>query len=155
MENRKKLHDYGLILIVFSFVSLVTFATGTISLFVKDDFITKLEAADSAVRIVTIVLLCISGALSLCKLFGECFVGYKGLQISKNPTAARGHITLAKVFFVLSIILAATLLVTLISDKNADVLDTVFSLACAVCDIIIYKAYINAANAVRQDAIKG
>ena len=85
-------------------------------------------------------------------VFADAIIGIKALKISKTPTAAKGHIIAAKIFFVLSVIAAISAAVTLF-DGSAPIVDAILNLANSTLGAAVYLLFIRAAQAVRRDVL--
>ena len=97
----------------------------------------------------------LSALLAVLMVFltlAEAFIGIKGLRISREPNADRGHIVASKIFLVINVLAVVSLVASLINNEAA-VADTVITLANAILDIIVYIYFIKSANAVRDEFI--
>lgn len=153
-ENKRHLRDYSICLIVLVIADLFTTITAFVSGYSDgsfDKYFNSLEPADVSIAKGAMIFIM---AFSALIIGAQLLIGLKGLKISSNPSAKKGHITAAKVFLVLSL-LGAVSLVSSFFNSNADVLDTIVSICNAVLNVCCYTLFIKYANAVRQEAIKG
>lgn len=149
MENRKKLHDYGLIMILFGVLDLVTFISDIIPAFTSGDFKQKLSEAGALGIVVTSVTI----ALTALIVLADVFLGIKALKVSKKPTADKGYIIVTMVFLVLS---ALSVIACVVAFFDAtDIFGKILDLLLAVATSAIYFLFVQAANAVRNDVING
>lgn len=154
MENRKNLHDYGLVLILFGILNLFVFASTVIAGLVDGSIKGALATVEPDILVAVKVVLGIMGAIMVIIIFADVLLGIKALKVSKNPNKDKGYITVAKVFFVLSILSTVFSVVSLINGK-ADTVDNIISLANAALNVIVYFSFIKHAQAVRTDVING
>ena len=153
MENRKKLHDYSIIMICFAVLNVFTFV-GTIIANLVDGSIGKaLDTVEADMVGAVKIGLIIFSALTALLTFSDAFIGIKGLKVSREPNTDKGYIIAAKIFFVLSV-LATISAVAALTDKNTQIIDGILTLANAVIDVFLYALFIKAANAVRKEAMK-
>ncbi len=153
MENRKKLHDYSLIMICLAVLNIFTFAGTIISGLVDGTFKEALNTVESDIVGAVKIVLIIFGALMAILAFSDAFIGFKGLKVSSKPNTDKGYIVVAKIFFVLNIIAVISSVLSLINNTTP-IVDGILNLANTVLDTIIYAIFIKAATAVRKDAIK-
>ena len=154
MENRKNLHDYGLVLVILGILDLFMFVS-TIVASLIDGTITKViaTAEPDIIVAVKVILGLVVGLMGLIVL-ADVFIGIKALKVSKNPNADKGYITAAKVFFVMSVIASISHIVTLFNG-SVSVVDTVLNLVSAVLGAVVYFLFVKAAQAVRRDVLNG
>lgn len=153
MENRKKLHDYSIIMICFAVLNVFTFV-GTIIASLVDGSIGKaLDTVEADMVGAVKIGLIIFSVLTALLTFSDAFIGIKGLKVSREPNTDKGYIIAAKIFFVLSV-LATISAVAALTDKNTQIIDGILTLANAVIDVFLYALFIKAANAVRKEAMK-
>lgn len=153
MQNRKNLHDYGLILILLGVLNLFMFGFTIVASHVDGSIAAAFaQETDETVIIISKVILGVIGAIMLLLVFADVLIGVKALKVSANPTADKGYIIVAKIFFVMSIIATVSNIVSLF-DANAPIVDTILSLINSALDAVIYSLFIKAAQAVRQDVL--
>jgi hypothetical protein len=153
MDNRKKLHDYSIVMICLSVLNIFTF-TGTVISFLVDDAmkdaLSKVEPdIVGAVKVGLIVFTVFLAILA----FSDAFIGLKGLKVSKEPNSDKGYITAAKVFLVFNIIAVVSLAFSL-TDGATPIVEGILNLANAFIDTLIYICFIKAAKAVYKDVTK-
>lgn len=154
MENRKKLHYYGLVLIVLGILNLVTFVTTLLADCIDGTLAEALATVEPDILVAVKVVLGIFGVIVGLMVAADVFLGVKALKISKAPKADRGYIIVANVFFVMSVLAAVSHAGTLLNG-SAPVLDTVLNLVNAILGAIVYVLFVKAARAVRQDVLDG
>ena len=153
MKNRKNLHGYGLVLIILGILHFFKYVSTIISSVIHGDMAKAFteQNADLAVKIVTGVIFAILGFIVLA----DVIIGIKALKVSKNPTADKGHIVAAKVFFVLSVIAAVAALISIFGATKDSIDDCILNLSSSILDACVYVIFINAATAVRKDVLNG
>ena len=149
MENRKKLHDAGLALIILAVADLFSYFMVLMTNYIDGSFESQLPESARPYLTASLVVLF---AIGVILTGAQVLIGYKGLQISKNPTNGKGHITAAKIFFALCVISTVTTVVALFKSTGASTIQNAFSTANVVLDVCIYAYYIKAAEAVRNSA---
>ena len=154
MQNRKNLHDYGLVLIALGVLNLFMFVATVVTGLVDGTVAEALATVEAEILVAVKVVLGIFGGLLGLLVFADVLIGMKALKVSKNPTPDKGYIIAAKVFFVMSVIAAASAFATFF-DANAPIVDTILNFANTALSAVVYVFFIKAAQAVRRDAIDG
>jgi uncharacterized membrane-anchored protein len=152
MENRKNLHDYGLIMIFFGILELFMFIMTVVAGLVDGSIAKALADVAPEIQTAVKVGLGIMGAITGLLVFADALLGVKALKVSANPNTDNGYIIVAKVFFVLSVIATISAVVGLF-DGNAPIIDTILDLVSSVLGALVYILFVRAAQAVRQDAL--
>ena len=152
MENRKKLHDYSLILIFLALLDVFTFVATIIASLLDGSIQNALKTVEPSLLVAVKVMLGVLAALMAIETVAEAFIGFKGLKVSREPSADKGYITAAKFFLVFSVI-ASVSAFTSFFDSNADLVDTILTFGNVVLDVVLYALFIKCANAVRADAL--
>ena len=153
MKNRKNLHGYGLVLIILGILHFFKYVSTIISSVIHGDMAKAFaeQNAGLAVKIVTGVVFAILAFIVLA----DVIIGIKALKVSKNPTADKGHIVAAKVFFVLSVIAAVAALISIFGATKDSIDDCILNLSSSTLDACVYVIFIQAATAVRKDVLNG
>jgi hypothetical protein len=154
MTNRKNLHDYGLLLIFLSILNLFMFASIVIADLVNGSIQEALSTVEPDILLAVKIVLGVFGAIMVLLIAADAFIGIKALKVSAKPTADKGYITVAKVFFVLSIIATIANLFGLF-DNAADHIDAVLSFLNTALSAVVYFYFIKSAQAVRNDFLNG
>ena len=150
MDKRKNLHDYSLLLIFLAVLDVFNFV-GTVIAGLVDGTVSKaLESVEADILGAVKITLVVFAALMVLLTLAEAFIGFKGLKVSRQPSADKGYITAAKIFFVLSIIASVSTFTTFFED-GVSVVDTALTFTNAVLDIFVYAAFIKSAKAIRAD----
>ena len=156
MENRKKLHDYSICLIVLAIANLFTFFTTIVSSWIDGTIErTIAEKAEPALHTAVWICVIIIFVLMAAIVASDILIGIKGLKVSKNPDAKKGYITVSKVFFVLTVIGVVSSLTTLFDPTYGSATDKIVSLCNVTLDAIIYFLFIKTATAIRKDVLDG
>lgn len=154
MQNRKNLHDYGLVLIILGILHLFTFVATVIASIVDGSTAAALATVEPSILVATKVVLGIIGALMTLLVFADVLIGIKALKVSRNPNTDKGYIIAAKVFFVMSIIAAVSHAVSMF-DGSAPIVDAILNFVSAALGAVVYFIFVKAALAVRNDVING
>ena len=105
--------------------------------------ITLPAGADVAVGVATFIF-------GIILLLPQVFVGYRGLLNAKGPMQKQGHITWAKVLFVLAIVSAVFSIISIFGTK--DLLNSIFNIAEHVINVGLYYLYIKYAKSINKVA---
>ena len=153
MENQKKLHEVGLCLVMLAIVDLVHTILNAIDIFI-DDKIDEMIASATNPDVANLLrpTLVVIAAVAMLLAIGQILIGVKGMNISKAPTAAKGHITAATVFLVLNAIAVVSSVYDLISGAETNIISGALSIVTLVLDVVLFALFIKAAKAVRKDA---
>ena len=154
MQNRKNLHDYGLVLVILGILNLFMFVSTVVTGLVDGSLAETLATVDADILIAVKVVLGVLGGLLGLLVFADVLIGIKALKVSKNPNTDKGYITVAKVFFVMSVIATVSSIFPFF-DANAPIVDTILTFANAALDAVVYVLFIKAAQAVRRDVLNG
>lgn len=152
MENRKNLHDYGLVLIVLGVLNLFMFVSTMITGLVDGSITAALANVEAEILVAVKIVLGVLGGLMGLLVFADVLIGMKALKVSKTPNADKGYITAAMVFFVMSIIAAVSAFASFF-DGNTPIVDAILNFANAALGAVVYFLFIKAAQAVRQDVL--
>ena len=144
MENRTRLRENGLVLIVLGILDLFMFIATMVEGII-DGTIAK-ELATVAPDMLLAV------KIGLGVVFADVLLGLKALKVSKNPNASKGYITFAKISMVLTCIALVSHVISLF-DGKAHGVDAILNVASTTLSVAIYIMFIQAAEAVRNDAI--
>ena len=152
MENRKKLHDYGLALTIIGILNLFMFGA-TIVAGLADGSVTEAMAVVEADILGAVkFMLGIIVVLMLLLVAADVLLGVKALKVSKNPNAHKGYIIVAMVFLVMNFISTVSQVKVLMSGSAPDV-KVILNTASSVLTVCIYALFIKAATAVRKDVL--
>ena len=154
MTNRKNLHDYGLLLIFLSILNLFMFASSVIADSVNGSIQEALSTVEPDILLAVKIVLGVFGAIMVLLIAADAFIGIKALKVSAKPTADKGYITVAKVFFVLSIIATIANLFGLF-NKSTDIVNAILSFVNTALNVAVYFYFIKSAQAVRKDFLNG
>ena len=154
MKNIQKLRDYGIAMVCVGILNLFNFLTTFIEGIADGSVNNAFAGADpTVIAVIKVVIGTIAVIMGLIA-FADAIIGIKGIRVSAKPTAENGYITVAKVFWVLSILGVVGAIIAL-TDSNGSVVDKIIVLSNAVLTATIYYCFIAAANAVRKDVLNG
>ena len=154
MENRKRLHDCGLALVIIGILNLFMFGATLFADFVSGGIAEQLALIEADLVGTVKAVLFVTFALVALLVAGDVLLGIKALKVSKTPNAKKGYIIVAMVSLVLSIISTISHVNGLIGG-NANVVEAVLNVANSALNVCIYVLFIKAANAVRKDVLSG
>lgn len=149
MDNKvKEMKAIGLWVLALALLDIVKFALeGTIILIDGGIDYAKHNVSAELIPFVRIGLI-VFAAIVLVMIAGELFLGFKGIAISKKPTASTAHITLAKVYLILGLI-ALIGSVAGFFENDVDLLAQINMTVVSVCDVAIMHYYIKTAKAIK------
>ena len=150
MENRKKLHDCGLALVIVGILNLFMFISTVVEEIVDGSFAEALATVEADILVAVKIVLGIVFAILALLVFADVLLGIKALKVSKKPNASKGYITIAKIFLVLSCIAVISHVISIFSG-NASAIDSALNVANATLSVSVYTLYVIAAGAVRKD----
>ena len=153
MENRRKLHDSGLVLIIYGILQLFVFVGTIVDDLVDGRMINEIAAVDADIVVAVIVVLVIIGLITALLVGADILLGLKALKVSQNPNASKGYIIIAKIFMILSCIATISHAVALFGGNGGSAIDTGLNLASATLSVCIYLMFVTAADAVRKDVL--
>ena len=154
MKNRKDLHDYGLVLVVLGVLNLFMFISTVVAGLVDGTITEALATVEAEILVAVKIVLGVIGGLMGLLVFADVLIGIKALKVSKNPSADKGYITAAKVFFVMSVVSAISAFFTFF-DGSAPIVDAILNFASAALSAAVYVLFVRAAQAVRRDVLNG
>ena len=154
MENRKRLHDCGLALVIIGILNLFMFGATMVASRVDGSFAEAMATVDVDMLGAVKVVLGVIAAFMAILVAVDVLLGIKALKVSKTPNAKKGYIIVAMVSLVLSIISTISHVNGLIGG-NANVVEAVLNVANSALNVCIYVLFIKAANAVRKDVLSG
>ena len=118
MQNRKNLHDYGLVLVVLGVLNLFMFISTVVADLVDGSITEMLAGVEAEILVAVKIVLGVLGGLLGLLVFADVLIGIKALKVSKSPNADKGYITAAKVFFVMSVIAAISAFASFFDGKT-------------------------------------
>ena len=154
MKNRKNLHDCGLVLIIFGVLNLFMFVSGVIAGLVDGTLAEALATVPPEMLVAVKVMLGVIGGIMVLLVFADVLIGIKALKVSKTPSADKGYIITAKVFFVMSVIATVSACFTLF-DGSANIVDAILNFVNSALNVAVYVLFVKAAQAVRRDVLNG
>ena len=154
MQNRKNLHDYGLVLVVLGVLNLFMFISTIVANLVDGSMTEMLAGVEAEILVAVKIVLGVLGGLMGLLVFADVLIGIKALKVSKNPNADKGYITAAKVFFVMSVIAAISAFASFFDGKTL-IVDAILNFANAALGAAVYFMFVRAAKAVRRDVLEG
>jgi hypothetical protein len=152
MENRRKLRESGLVLIIFGVLNLFMFMATVVQSIVDGTVAKALAGAEADILLpVQIMLVVIATVLALL-VAADILLGVKAVKVSKNPTAGKGYIIVAGIFLALSLISTVSHITALFLD-NPSLIDAILNVLSSALNVVVYLLFINAAVAVRKDVL--
>ena len=152
MENRRKLHESGVVLIIVAIFNLFMFLATVIESIVDGTVDKALADVDPDILGATKVGLVIVCVIMSLLVVADVFLGIKAIQVSKKPTATRAYIIVAFIFCILE---ALTIISNAISvfSGNGYIYDSSLNLGASAFTVWIYAWFIGNAEAVRKDVL--
>lgn len=153
MENRKKLHDCGLALVIIGILNLFMFGATMFADIISGSIAEQFAGIEANLVVAVKVVFFVTIALMMILVAGDVLLGIKALNISKAPTAKKGYIIFAMIFLVLSVISTVSHLETLFAGR-APIVEGILNVLSPALSICVYVLFIKAANAVRNDVLR-
>ena len=153
MENQRKLRDASIALLILGIAELFKFFSSVIAGLVDGSISAEIAKADPSIVLVVKIRLGFVFALMAFLVFADVLLAIKGLKVSKNPTADKGYIIVAKVFIVLTSIAIICNAISVFTSGSPIVAGV--NTASTVLSVCIYSLFTEAAGAVRKDVLAG
>ena len=102
-NNRKELRSWGSVLLIWAICDGISLFTSLMD--ERDVFQSYANSADPLAGKIAMYITVFTIGLSVLSLVLQAFVGFKGMQISKEPSDAVAHIRIAKLLIGLQVIL--------------------------------------------------
>lgn len=152
MENRRKLHESGVVLIIIGILNLFMFMATVVDSILDGTVAEGLANVDADILGAvkgSIVIVC---ALMALLVGADILLGIKAIQVSKKPTASRGYIIVAFIFSIMGLIAIISNAISAFSGSGAT-LDASLNAGTTALSVCIYAMFINNAEAVRKDVL--
>ena len=155
MENKTKLRESGIILIVLGIFNVLTFVSTVVKSLVDGTISGALATVEADILVAVKVVLIVLCAIMVLIAGADIFLGVKAIKVSKNPNASKGYIIVAKVFTILTCIAVIVNIISMFTGNAASAIDGGVNMASYALSLIIYSFFIKSAEAVRNDYING
>ena len=152
MENRTRLRENGLVLIVIGILDLFMFIATMVKGIIDGTIANELATVAPDMLLAVKIGIGFVFALLALLVFADVLLGLKALKVSKNPDASKGYITFAKISMILTCIALISHVIS-IFDGNTHGVDAALNVASTTLSVAIYTMFIQSAEAVRNDAI--
>ena len=124
MDNKLRLRDFGICLIVLTLLDVFTSVSTLLAGYFNGTFDRVFAGVDPTVITATKVVMGAVLAFWAILIIAQILIAANGIKNSVNPTANKGYITAAKVFFIISIISAISAFLSFF-DGNAPIVDSI------------------------------
>ena len=155
MDNRLRLRDFGICLIVLTLLDVFTSVSTLLAGYFNGMFDRAFAGVDATVISATKVVMGVMLAFWAILIVAQILIALNGIKNSNNPTANKGYITAAKVFFALNLLGAISYFVSMFNMNAETAFDIVLAFASAACNVAAYAYFIKYANAVRNETLRG
>ena len=155
MENKTKLRENGIVLIVLGILNVLTFVSTVVKSLVDGAISGALATVEADILVAVKVVLIVLCAIMVLIAGADIFLGIKAIKVSKKPNASKGYIIVAKVFTILTCIAVISNIISMFTGNAASAVDGGVNMASYALSLIIYSFFIKSAEAVRNDYIKG
>ena len=142
-QSRKRLKISSLIVLLFAGLTLLQLVS-EILLGELNSAEIPVDAPENILLITKIFLL----VMSVVLLLPQIYIGVKGLKVAKNPSAAKAHIIVAIILFVLAI--SNLVFPALSIIKGDDIGGNVLTVLSVAVEIMVFFDYITAAREVAK-----
>ena len=141
-QARKNLKISSMLVLLFVGLSLVQIVTELI--FVELNAVPIPEGSPDNILLITKTFVIV---IALILMLPKIYVGVKGLNVAKNPTASKGHIIVAVIIFVLSILSLIEPAMGILKQDGSGSISSLFNI---LLEAIIYYEYIHYARIVAK-----
>ena len=141
-QARKNLKISSMLVLLFVGLSLVQIVTGV--MFVEPNSVPIPEGSPDNILLITKTFVMV---IALVLMLPKIYVGVKGLNVAKNPTASKGHIIVAVIIFVLSILSLIEPAMGILKQDGSGSISSLFNI---LLEAIIYYEYIHYARIVAK-----
>ena len=155
MENKTKLRENGIVLIVLGILNVLTFVSTVVKSLIDGTISGALATVEADILLPVKVVLIVLCAIMLLIAGADIFLGVKAIKVSKNPNASKGYIIVAKVFSILTCIAVISNIISMFTGNAASAVDGGVNMASYALSLCIYSFFIKSAEAVRNDYING
>ena len=155
MDNKLRLRDFGICLIVLTLLDVFTSVSTLLAGYFDGTFDRAFAGVDPTVVTVTKAVMGAFLAFWAILIIAQILIAANGIKNSVNPTANKGYITAAKVFFALNLLGAISYFVSMVNMNAETAFDIVLAFASAACNVAAYAYFIKYANAVRNETLRG
>ena len=155
MENKSRLRENAIVLIVFGILNVFMFVATVVKSLVDGTLTEGLANIEPDILVAVKVVLVIIGVLMTVLAAADLLLGIKALKVSKNPDASKTYITIAKIFLILSAIGVVTHAISIFNGTASSAIDAGLNTASATLSVCVYALFINSAEAVRKDYLNG
>ena len=153
MENKSKLRENGIVLIVLGILNVLTFVSTVVKSLVDGTVSRGLATVEADILVAVEVVLIVLCLIMLFIAGADILLGVKAIKVSKNPDASKGYITVAKIFTILTCIAVVCNIISMFTGNATSAVDGGVNLASYSLTLIIYSSFIKSAEAVRNDYI--
>ena len=153
MENKTKLREHGIVLIVLGILNVFTFVSTVVKSLVDGTISNALDTVEADILVAVQVVLVILCVIMVLIAGADIFLGIKAIKVSKNPNASKGYIIVAKVFAILTCIAVISNIISMFTGNAASAVDSGVNMASYALSLCIYVLFIQSAEAVRNDYI--
>ena len=154
MENRRKLHESGVVLIVIGILNLFMFIATIVDSIIDGTVAEGLANVDaSALGFVKAGIIVISIIMAIL-VGADIILGIKAIRVSKKPTASRAYIIVAFIFCLMGAVAIISNAISIFSGSGA-ILDASLNAGSTILSVFVYAWLINNAEAVRKDVLSG
>jgi hypothetical protein len=155
MENKAKLRENGIVLIVLGILNILTFVSTVVKSLIDGTVSAALATIEADILVAVKVGLIVLCAIMVLIAGADIFLGAKALKVSKKPNAGKGYIIVAKLFSILTCIAVIANIISMFTGNAASAVDGGVNMASYALSLCIYILFIKSAEAVRNDYING
>lgn len=153
MENKSKLRENGIVLIVLGILNVLTFVSTVVKSLVDGTVSRGLATVEADILVAVEVVLIVLCLIMIFIAGADILLGVKAIKVSKNPDASKGYITVAKIFTILTCIAVICNIISMFTGNATSAVDGGVNLCSYSLTLIIYSSFIKSAEAVRNNYI--
>ena len=155
MENKTKLRENGIVLIVLGILNVLTFVSTVVKSLIDGTISGALATVEADILVAVKVALIVLCVIMVLIAGADIFLGVKAIKVSKNPDASKGYIIVAKVFSILTCIAVIFNIISMFTGNATSAVNGGVNMCSYALTLCIYTLFIKSAEAVRNDYIKG
>ena len=142
MENKTKLRESGIILIVLGIFNVLTFVSTVVESLIDGTVSGALATVEADILVAVKVVLIVLCAIMVLIAGADILLGVKAIKVSKKPNASKGYIIVAKVFTILTCIAVIVNIISMFTGNVASAVDSGVNMCSYAITLIIYSFFI-------------
>lgn len=147
-KAQKNFRTLGILLIILAALDVLQLALNSAISLVNGSFEKALNNVDAAYHDAIKIFMFVLLGISVVSMLIQVFLGVRAIQISKVPSKATLHLSIAKFLMVLNIVLAVIVAISIIGSD--DIKSDIITLVLCIVDACIMYSYLKDGRSVRE-----